>query len=166
MPSARALVLIAAATAVSLLAFQSAARAQAGVRIGSLACEAVPGTRLNLLIMSSVDVKCVFDGLNGRETYKGETGIALGADLNLKGVERISFAVLAATSAYQVGSYALTGKYVGAKASASVGVGAGAAVLVGGGGKNFSLQPLAIEGNVGLGAAAGLGYLYLEPDKK
>lgn len=166
MPAARALVLIAAVTA-PFIALPSAARAaDPGVRIGVLNCEAVKGTRLNLLIMSSVDVTCAFEGLNGRETYKGETGIGLGADLNLKGVEKISFAVLAATSAYRIGSYALAGRYVGAKASASVGVGAGAAVLLGGGGKNISLQPLAIEGNVGLGAAAGLGYLYLEPDKK
>lgn len=165
MHAPRSLVLLAAMTA-SVLGFQSAVRAEAGVRIGALNCEAVKGTRLNLIIMSSVDVTCVFDGLNGRKTYKGETGIALGADLNLKGVERISFAVLAATSAYPIGSYALAGKYAGAKASASVGVGVGAAVLLGGGGKNFSLQPLAIEGNVGLGAAAGLGYLYLEADRK
>jgi hypothetical protein len=48
----------------------------------------------------------------------------------------------------------------------SVGVGAGAAVLVGGGFKDFSLQPVALEGNIGLGAAAGLGYLYLEPERK
>ncbi|MBM3565458.1 MAG: DUF992 domain-containing protein, partial [Alphaproteobacteria bacterium] len=95
----------------------------------------------------------------------GETGIALGADLNLKGIERISFAVLAATSDYTVGSYALSGRYVGAKASASAGVGAGAAVLIGGGSKNISLQPVALEGNTGLGAAAGLGYLYIERDK-
>lgn len=157
----------AALAAAAVLAFHAPARAaDPGVRIGVLNCEAVKGTRLNLLIMSSVDVTCAFEGLNGRETYKGETGIGLGADLNLKGVEKISFAVLAATSAYQIGSYALAGRYVGAKASASVGVGAGAAVLLGGGGKNISLQPIALEGNVGLGAAAGLGYLYLEPDKK
>ena len=118
------IVVLAVLTAATVVGLTPSARADAGVRIGALACEAVPGTRLNLLIMSSVDVKCVFNGLNGRETYKGETGIALGADLNLKGVERISFAVLAATSAYQVGSYALAGRYVGAKASASVGVGA------------------------------------------
>ncbi len=141
------------------------ASAQTGVRIGYLACEAVPGTRFNLLIMSSVDVKCVFNDVNGRERYRGETGIALGADLNLKGMEKINFAVLAGTSDYKIGSNALAGKYFGAKASASAGIGAGAAVLLGGGSKNFTLQPLAIEGNIGLGAAAGLGYLYLEPEQ-
>jgi hypothetical protein len=152
--------------ALSLAGLPGSAHADTGVRIGYLACESVPGTRLNLLIMSSVDLKCVFNGINGRENYRGETGIALGADLNLKGVEKINFAVLAATTDYRIGSHALAGRYLGAKASASAGIGAGAAVLVGAGGKNFSLQPLAIEGNVGLGASAGLGYLYIEPDRK
>lgn len=157
---------VAAFAALAASGLPASADAQTGVRIGYLACEAVPGTRLNLLIMSSVDLRCVFNGVNGRENYRGETGIALGADLNLKGVEKINFAVLAATTDYRIGSHALAGRYLGAKASASAGIGAGAAVLLGAGGKNFSLQPLAIEGNVGLGAAAGLGYLYIEPDRK
>jgi hypothetical protein len=38
----------------------------------------------------------------------------------------------------------------------------GVAVLVGGDQNNFSLQPLAVEGNRGFGAAAGLGFLYIE----
>jgi hypothetical protein len=147
---------------LALAGLPDTAAAQTGVRIGMLACEAVPGTRFNLIIMSSVDVTCEFADVNGRERYRGETGIALGADLNLKGMEKITFAVLAATSDYKIGSYALTGKYLGAKASASAGIGGGAAVLLGGGAKNFSLQPVALEGNVGLGAAAGLGYLYIE----
>ena len=152
--------------ALALAGQPGAARADTGLRIGILACESVPGTRFNLLIMSSVDLKCVFHGLNGRENYRGETGIALGADLNLKSMERIQFTVLAATTDYRIGSNALAGRYLGAKASASAGIGAGAAVLIGGGAKNFTLQPLALEGNVGLGAAAGLGYLYIEPDRK
>ncbi|MBM3732842.1 MAG: DUF992 domain-containing protein [Acidimicrobiia bacterium] len=157
-----------AALALLALAFApgAAPAADPGVRLGMLACEAVPGTRFNLLIMSSVDVKCEFADVNGCERYRGETGIALGADLNLKGMEKITFAVLAATSDYKIGSYALAGKYLGAKASASLGVGGGAAVLLGGGAKNFSLQPVALEGNIGLGAAAGLGYLYIEPERK
>ena len=157
---------VAAFAALAAVGIPSSAPAQTGVRIGYLSCEAVPGTRFNLIIMSSVDVKCVFNDVNGRERYRGETGIALGADLNLKGMEKISFAVLAATSDYKIGSNALAGRYLGAKASASAGVGAGAAVLLGGGAKNFSLQPLALEGNIGLGAAAGLGYLYLEAEPK
>jgi hypothetical protein len=104
--------------ALAVFGIPQSVPAQSGVRIGAINCEAVPGTRFNLLIMSSVDVRCTFIDANGREHYRGETGIALGADLNLKGMEKISFAVLAATSDYKIGSHALAGKYLGAKASA------------------------------------------------
>jgi len=57
----------------------------------------------------------------------------------------------------------LSGTYLGGQASATVGVGGGVAVMVGGGDQSFSLQPLALEVNSGLGAAAGIGYLSLEP---
>lgn len=149
-----------------VLATTNPARAEARIRLGILSCEAVQGTRLNLIFTSSVDVRCVFNSTSGVEYYKGETGIALGADLNMKTVEKIDFAVLSASAAYKVGSHSLSGRYLGAKVSASVGLGVGVAVLVGGGGGNFSLQPVALEGNVGFGAAAGLGFLYLEPDER
>jgi hypothetical protein len=70
------------------------------------------------------------------------------------------FTVLAATADTRPGVYSLTGKYAGA-----VGVGHGAKVLVDGGENNFSLQPLALESHQGLGASAGLGFLYIEPSK-
>ncbi len=138
-----------------------------GIRLGVLVCDAIPGSGYNLIITSSVDVKCIFDdGHGGKERYVGETGIGLGVNLNFKSRETIAFTVIGVSSDYKTGSYAMAGKYVGAKASATVGVGVGAAVLVGGGEKNFSLQPLALEANQGFGAAAGLGYLYIEPAVK
>ena len=75
--------------------------------------------------------------------------------------ESFAFAVISAEK-INPGEHTLTGKYVGGRASASVGVGVGAAVLVGGDQDNFSLQPLAVEGNRGFGAAAGLGFFYIE----
>jgi len=45
----------------------------------------------------------------------------------------------------------------------SVGVGVGAAMLIGGGEKNVSLIPIALEGNTGLGAAAEIGCMSLKP---
>lgn len=134
----------------------------AGFEVGLLTCEVVPGTRLNLLIRSTADVRCVFDNSGTIERYVGETGIALGVDVSIKSDEKMAFAVLAATSDTQPGSYALAGKYVGGQASAAAGVGVGAKVLVGGGNKNFSLQPLALETSTGLGASAGIGFLYIE----
>lgn len=132
-------------------------------RIGVLTCNSIPGTRVNLIIRSTTDVHCEFKHDNGRvEHYLGETGIALGADLTFsKEEESFAFAVLSAEQ-IKPGEHTLAGKYVGGRASASVGVGVGAAVLVGGDRDNFSLQPLALEGNRGFGAAAGLGFLYIE----
>ena len=134
-----------------------------GTRAGVLTCKSIPGTRVNLIIRSTTDVTCEFrDDIGKVEYYIGETGIALGADLTFKKEEEtFAFTVLSASSII-VGEHTLVGKYVGGKASASVGVGVGAAILVGGNNDNFSLQPLAVEGNKGFGAAAGLGFLYIE----
>ena len=53
---------------------------------------------------------------------------------------------------------ALAGSYGGVGAEATVGAGLGANVLVGGGGSGraFSLQPLSLEGQVGINVAAGV----------
>ena len=85
----------------------------------------------------------------------------LGADLTFaKDEETFAFAVLSAED-IEAGEHALAGRYVGGKVSASLGIGIGAAALVGGSNDNFALNPLAIEGNKGFGAAAGIGFLYI-----
>ena len=150
-----------------LFSAKSAHAGDEGLKVGVLVCTAIPDSGYNLIITSSVKVNCKFTDVHGdKEFYVGETGIGLGVNLNFKSKEELAWTVMGATSDYKAGSHALAGKYAGAKASASLGVGTGAAVLVGGGEKNFSLQPVALEANQGIGAAAGLGYLYLEPYKK
>lgn len=140
------------------------AEEQAGIELGVITCEVVPGSRVNLLIRSTADVLCVFDNQGTKERYKGETGLALGLDLSFKSNEKLAFTVIAAASDVRPGAHALAGKYHGGRAAAAAGVGLGAAVLVGGGGKNVSLQPLALETATGIGVSGGIGYLYLEPD--
>ena len=147
---------------ICLLCFPAYAEDQAGVELGVLTCTVVPGSRVNLLIRSTADIECEFNNQGTVERYKGETGIALGLDLSIKSDEKMAFTVLSASSDVTPGGHALAGKYVGAAASAAAGVGLGAKVLVGGGNKNFSLQPLALETSKGLGAAGGLGFLYIE----
>ena len=142
-----------------------AANAQEGVKAGILHCKKVPGSGVNLIIHSSSVVTCEFISSKGTEFYKGEAGIGFGIDLEWSDDKVISYTVIARAEDVAPGAYALAGKYYGARASATVGVGAGAQVLAGGGDKNVSLQPLALESGTGLGAAVGLGYLYLEPDK-
>ena len=55
----------------------------------------------------------------------------------------------------------LAGKYGGVTASAAAGIGLGADVLVGGTGDALSLQPLAVEGEPGIGIAAGVEQIAL-----
>ncbi len=139
------------------------AMARGGIEIGVLTCNSIDGTRRNLLIHSTVQVTCVFKTPEGQESYTGETGIGLGVDLNWNRSETTHFVVLGGTSDTRLGAHSLAGRYVGGKASATFGVGAGAGALGGGGSKNISLQPLALEGSSGLGVAGGLGYLILKP---
>lgn len=136
-----------------------------GVQVGVLQCTVVPGSRLNLLIRSTADVTCTYDNNGTVEHYKGDTGIALGLDLSFKTNEKMAFAVIAASADTAPGAYALAGKYVGGEANAAAGVGVGAKVLIGGGDKNISLQPIAVESHEGIGASGGLSFLYIEPVK-
>lgn len=139
------------------------AGAEGGVQLGILTCWKVPGSGMNLVISSSADVECEFASPYGKETYKGRSGIGIGLDLEWSAEKVIGYAVFGATSDVRMGSHSLAGKYVGGKVSATVGLGVGTQVLVGGGEKNITLQPLALEVSTGFGAAAGIGYLYLEP---
>ncbi len=155
-------------TGVLISVFQVPARAAGnpGVKIGVLTCNKIPGTEINLLIHSTAQIECVFTSGNGVEKYKGETGVALGLDLEWDTAKTIVFTIFTATSDKSPGAYALAGKYVGGTASVTVGVGLGAKVLVGGSDNQFSLYPLVIEDKAGLGATLGIGYLYLEPFKE
>lgn len=140
-----------------------AAHAQGGLEVGVLTCSVVPGTRLNLLIRSTADVKCVYAKGGETEEYVGETGIALGLDLSFKQDEKMAFTVIAASEDIRPGAKALGGKYVGGEVSAAAGLGLGAKALLGGGAKNIGLQPLALESSTGIGASGGLSFLYIEP---
>lgn len=161
----RLMALAAACLLVEPVMNAAQAEETAGLQLGILKCTVVPGSRVNLLIRSTADVDCTFDYGGTIERYRGETGIALGLDISIKNDEQMAFAVIAASSDVTPGSYALEGKYVGGQAAAAAGVGVGAKVLVGGGSKNISLQPLALEASTGLGASAGLGFLYIERAK-
>jgi hypothetical protein len=132
-----------------------------GIEIGILTCSVVPGSRVNLILRSTADVTCEFSHGGVTERYKGETGIALGLDLSIKSNERMAFTVISAST--DIGTYALAGRYVGGEIAAEVGLGLGAKALIGGGAHSIGLQPVALETSTGLGASAGLAFLYLEP---
>lgn len=132
-----------------------------GVKVGLLTCESIPGSGLNLIIHSTVDIKCTFNGVDGAvERYKGETGIGLGIDLKWERDVKIAFTVFSAQ--FRAGTHQLAGNYAGASASATAGVGVGGHTLIGGSNKGIGLKP-AVEESKGLAVAGGLGYMHLEP---
>lgn len=159
---------VAMVVAAPLLAFGAAndAHAQAGVEVGILECQSVPGSKRNLLIHSTQQVTCVFESADGStERYGGETGIGFGIDLQLESDETLFYTVLSGTG--DRGKSTLAGRYVGAEVSAEVGVGGTAAVFIGGGDDSITLQPVALGVRTGgVGVAAGVGYLTLVPESE
>jgi len=67
--------------------------------------------------------------------------------------------VLSSVQGFPVG--ALAGTYTGVSAEATVGLGLGANVLLGGSNKSFALQPISVQGQVGVNIAAGVARLDL-----
>ena len=156
---------VAMVVAAPLLAFGAAndAHAQAGVEVGILECQSVPGSKRNPLDPTG-DVRLrECDG--STERYGGETGIGFGIDLQLESDETLFYTVLSGTG--DRGKSTLAGRYVGAEVSAEVGVGGTAAVFIGGGDDSITLQPVALGVRTGgVGVAAGVGYLTLVPESE
>jgi hypothetical protein len=72
--------------------------------------------------------------------------------------ERCSGVSLRATV---IGRGTLRGSYVGASGNVAIGLGLGANVLVGGSRRTITLQPLSVEGQIGLNLALGISNLVL-----
>jgi hypothetical protein len=147
---------VAAALAGAAVAPAQAAYVQAGV----LTCTVAPS--IGLIVIERRDMTCVFSPTNtaGRaENYVGtlrKFGLTLGA--TAAGV--IVWGVLSSVSGVPTRG-ALAGEYAGAGADASIVVGAGANVLLGGSNKSFALQPLSVQGQIGLNFAIGISDLIL-----
>jgi OmpA-OmpF porin, OOP family len=137
----------------------------AEAQLGRLTCKRIAGTSVKLIITSSAQVRCIFEGSAGSEQwYVGKTGVKLGLDLKFGEDETLHFVVVSSTSNFVPEGDFLSGKYRGAKADAAFGLGVGAVVLLGGGGGTLALQP-ALETSSGtVGISAGIGFLDLEPD--
>jgi len=57
----------------------------------------------------------------------------------------------------------LAGTYVGGSGDISLGIGVGANALIGGSNKSVALQPLSVEGQIGINLALGIANLQLRP---
>jgi hypothetical protein len=114
---------------------------------------------MGFIFGSSKDLDCIFARTDGvAERYTGTIN-KYGVDLGFTKEAQIIWLVFAPGN---IGPGALAGNYVGGTASATVGVGAGANVLLGGGSGQVTLQPVSVEGSVGLNVAAGIGAVELK----
>jgi hypothetical protein len=152
---AAAAVLVAALTMVVELAHAQPRR----VEVGTLTC--TMSSSIGLIVGSQKNVNCVFRGQPGEpeEAYTG-TMTTVGLDIGITTGGVIVWTVFADTSRF---AGMLAGKYVGATGEVSIAAGLGANVLVGGSHRTVALQPLSLQGQVGLDIAAGIGELDLHP---
>jgi len=130
-----------------------------GTKVGVLTCKT--SASLGLLVGSHQKISCSFKPDNGGapENYAGHIN-RLGIDIGVKAGGVMAWGVFAPTNGYHHG--ALAGKYVGGSGSASLGVGVGANALIGGSHRSIALQPLSVEGNVGVNLALGIAGLSLQ----
>jgi Protein of unknown function (DUF992) len=129
------------------------------VQLGTLTC--AMSSSIGLIIGSQKNVNCTFRGQAGEpdEAYTG-TMTTIGLDIGITTGGVIIWTVFADSSRH---TGMLAGKYTGATAEVSVAAGLGANVLVGGSNRTVALQPLSLQGQVGLDVAAGVGELDLHP---
>jgi len=132
------------------------ARAQSGIKVGTLTCNESPS--VGLILGSGKGLNCNFAGPNGYEHYVGSM-TKIGVDIGFTAGGVIVWTVFAPTGVMVPGS--LAGSYVGATASATIGIGVGANALIGGSGNTVALQPLSLEGNQGLDVSGGIGAITL-----
>jgi hypothetical protein len=132
------------------------ASGRSGANVGSLTCNVAGG--VGFIFGSSKDISCLFTRTSGvAERYKG-TIKKFGVDIGFTKEAQMVWLVFAPGN---IGPGALSGAYAGATVSGTVGVGVGANVLLGGSNKQITLQPVSVEGSVGLNIAGGIGEVEL-----
>jgi len=153
-----AFAMVGAAALVAGAALYGQAHAQkSGVNVGSLTCNVAGG--MGYVFGSSKDMNCLFNRTDGiAERYVGAIK-RYGVDIGFTKEAQMVWLVFAPGS---LAPGSLSGGYAGATATAAAGVGVGANVLVGGSSRQVTLQPVSVEGSVGLNVAAGVGEIELK----
>ncbi len=147
----KALAAVAAITALLAMAEPLAAQQPTYARFGTLTCNLSPG--IGLVVGSRQTMGCRFQPDRGPpQDYEGVT-TTFGLDVGNTAGGVLVWGVLLSTDAYPG---ALSGNYVGATGEASFGAGVGANVMIGGSNRTVALQPLSVEGQIGLNLALGV----------
>jgi hypothetical protein len=147
------------AAALLGITFTATTPARADVESGMLTCRS-PETA-GYIVVSARAFNCIFQPANGGPVqYYQATIYRFGAQIGFSSDITLAWAVFAPTP--RVGPGALAGGYGGVSAGAAVGVGVGANGLVGGA-NSFTLQPVSVEGQIGLNVVATVTGLELHP---
>ena len=125
---------------------------------GTLNCDVSGG--IGFIVTSQRQINCLFTPSYPAppEQYVG-TITKVGLDIGFTGAGQLVWSVLQSTTRRRG---VLAGSYAGASAEATIGAGLGANVLVGGNDRSVALQPLSIQGQVGLNVAAGIAEIALQ----
>ena len=149
------------AALVASIAGASAQQPMARVQIGVLECRG--GASIGFIVGSVTNLGCVLR-INGLPEDRYIATIRkVGVDLGITQESALAWGVYAPVA--RLGPGDLAGTYAGAQGSAAVGVGVGGNVLIGGSDNSIALQPLSVQGQVGLSVAAGLESLELRPGR-
>ena len=148
----------AAVSAAALAMVPGAVDAQSRAQVGQLTCSM--SASIGLILGSQKNLNCIFKGDPGPDEGYTGTMTTVGLDVGFTTGGVIVWAVFADTSRYRG---MLAGRYAGATAEVSVAAGLGANVLVGGSNHTVALQPLSVQGQIGLDVAGGIGALELHP---
>ena len=141
-----------------VLVVSATAQTRPPFRVGGLTCNT--GPRVGLVLGSRQDMRCVFvASATGQQYVYTGTIRRLGVDLGVTRGGTLFWAVFARNS--QIGRATLRGSYVGASGNVALGLGLGAKVLIGGSRRTITLQPLSVEGQIGINLALGVATLAL-----
>ena len=144
----------------------STASAQGAVWIagcGSACLKCRGGASIGFVVGSVTNLGCVLRVEGVPEDRYIATIRKDGLDLGITQETALAWGVFAPVARLAPGD--LTGTHAGAQGSAALGVGVGGNVLVGGSNNTIALQPLSVQGQVGLSVAAGLESLELRPGR-
>ncbi len=155
--------LIPVGAAAALLAFLVSTHAQPmqRVQIGVLECRGAAS--VGFIVGSVTNLGCVFRSDNMPEDRYVATIRKVGLDLGITQESALAWGVFAPVA--RLGPGDLSGNYAGAQSSASLGVGFGGNALFGGSANSIALQPLSVQGQVGLNLALGVEALELRPGR-
>jgi hypothetical protein len=143
---------------LAVLSGAATAQARPPFRVGGLTCST--GPRVGLVLGSRQDMRCVFvASATGQQYVYTGTIRRLGVDIGVTRGGTLFWAVFARNS--QIGRGTLRGSYVGASGNVALGLGLGAKVLIGGSRRTITLQPLSVEGQIGINLALGVANLTL-----